>query len=103
MNLKDVFQICADICDKHIEKNPNARIKYGDGAIKYTDLKDELEKIRDWCYPMETKTLHKCICCKDCTYYKPYTHIQGGSKVKTYRCTLDNAVKPEDHYCSFAK
>lgn len=101
MNLKDVFQICCDICDKHIEKSPKACIRYGDDLIKYTDLRAELETIKDWCYPMETKELRKCIFCRNCTHYKPYTHIQGGSKVTVYRCDLDNLPKQPNHYCGY--
>lgn len=103
MNLKTVFEICSQICDKHIDKNPNACITYEDKRIPYTDIKHELDNIKEWCYPTESNNLRKCTYCQDCKHYKPYTHIQGGTKVTVYRCSFDNLPKQPEHFCGYAE
>lgn len=99
MTLKKLFDICSMICDKHIAKNEKACVTYQEEQVRYTEIKSELEKVRDWCYNMNTSNLKQCTECKDCIHYKT---MAKGTQVSQF-CELDNQQKPPVHYCSFAK
>lgn len=100
MTLKKLFDVCSMVCDKHISKNPDACVTYKDEKVRYTEIKEELEKVRDWCYNMNTTKLRQCTQCKDCVHYKITATV---SKGVTNSCELDNQYKPPEHFCSFAK
>lgn len=103
MTLKMLFDICSMICDKHIAKNENACVSYKDEQVRYTEIKSELEKVRDWCYNMNTTNLRQCTQCKDCAHYLITGTITKGEPKTKATCELDNQYKSPEHYCGFAK
>lgn len=105
MNLKTLFTLCSAVCDKHISKNEQACIRLGDELIPYTELKEEIDKVKEWCSPdVETERLKKVICCQDCKHYIACTQASHGSKPQVImRCELSNEVCPKTHYCGYAK
>ena len=105
MTLRELFELCSAVCDKHINKNPNAGIQTNDGAIFYTDLKAEIEKVKDWCYPnMDTDRLKLVVRCQECSYYQPCTQVAPHSQPQvTMRCNLTGEMTPKNHYCSYAR
>ena len=105
MKLLDLFKACSLVCDKHIAKNENACVRMDDALIPYTELKAEIEKVKDWCYPdLATEKLKKIVPCKECAHYKMCTTmIANNPKPQVaYRCSFDNDTKPANHYCSYA-
>lgn len=100
MTLKMLFDVCSKVCDKHIAKNENACVTYNNEQVKYTEIKEELEKVRDWCYNMSTTNLRQCTQCKDCKHYLVTKTVTKGVQST---CELDNQYKPPEHYCGFAK
>ena len=100
MNLKDLYEMCSLICDKHLAKNADACLTYKDQKIPYSMIKEELEKVRDWCYPLETRNIKKCTFCKDCIHYKSYTQA---SRAHIYMCSLDMKPKEKTHYCAYGE
>ncbi len=105
MNLKDLFEICSMICDKHIDRNPMACVVYEDNKILYTDIKQELNNLKDWCFPMDSKCIKKCTLCKDCKHYVAYTKSTYNHPKASvaYMCDLDNLPKKADHYCGYGE
>lgn len=103
MNLKDLFDICIAVCDKHLDRSEKACVIYKGDKIPYTKLKEEIETVKDWCYPMEVSDLHRCICCENCAYYQSYSRTSKGKVQTEMRCSFDNLPKPPKHYCSFAE
>ena len=103
MTTKDVFEICSMICDKHINKNPDACFKYNDKQYLYTDFKAELDKLKEWLYPVNTHCVKLTVDCQHCIHYKSYQHIESGTSVRTMRCNLDNLPKQPNHYCGYGE
>lgn len=106
MNLKTLFEACSIVCDKHIAKNEAACVRLGEELIPYTELKAEIEKLKEWCYPkLDTSTIKQIVNCRNCAHYKMCTRtIPNNPKPQvTFVCGLDNTPKPAEHYCSFAK
>lgn len=99
MTLKKLFDVCSMICDKHIAKNENACVTYQNEQVRYTEIKAEIEKVRDWCYNMNTSNLKQCTNCQSCVHYKT---LAKGTQI-TSSCELDNLPKAPDHYCGYAK
>lgn len=106
MNLKTLLSACSIVCDKHIAKNEQAIVRVEDNPILYTDLKAEIEKVKEWCYhDFDTDTIKQIIPCKKCVHYKMCTTcVPGKPKPQvTYRCSFDNEVKQPTHFCGYAK
>lgn len=103
MTIKDVFEVCSMICDKHINKNPNACFTYQGKQYSYADFQAELNKFKEWVYPVNTHSVKLCVDCKHCIHYKSYQHIEGGRSVSTMRCALDNLPKQPTHYCGYGE
>ena len=97
MDLKILFTLCSKICDKHITKNPDASISVADKKYSYKDIKQALEDIKSWCFPIPTETIKKVVCCSNCKHYK---QTKNG-KVSSWCCDLDNLSKKKDHYCAY--
>lgn len=107
MKLNTLFEACSLVCDKHIAKNENACVRISDDTlIPYTELKCEIDKVRDWCYPdLATERLKKIVTCKECVHYNMCTTIipNNPKPQVTHRCRLDNEIKDGNHFCGYAK
>lgn len=99
MDLKILFTLCSKICDKHIDKNPEACISLDRNKYSYTDIKQALENVKSWCYPIDTASIKKVTLCSNCKHYQ---EIKNG-KVKTWQCDKDNTPKSKDHYCGYGE
>lgn len=103
MDLKELFTLCSMICDKHIAKNPNACITLDDTKHRYVDIKDDLDNLIGWCYPMDTKEIKKCVMCSKCRHYKVVNKLSSGRSVVTFVCDLDKLPKNKDHFCGYGE
>lgn len=103
MDLKELFTLCSMICDKHIDKNPNACVSLNGTKHLYTDIKQDLENLLGWCYPMDTKEIKKCVMCSKCRHYTPTNRLSQGRTIVTYVCDLDKMPKKHDHYCGYGE
>lgn len=91
ITLKDLLGVCMAICDKHIGRNPRALIVYNRISMPYTVIKQNLQNVYEWCYPLKLSCLHKCVLCEECVHYRNRT------------CDIDNLTKPPTHYCGYAR
>ena len=57
VKLKTIFKACQSLCDKRIREKPQAGIIVDGEKVPYTELKDSLKRLQDWCYPMDTNAL----------------------------------------------
>lgn len=103
MDLKSLFKICSMICDKHIAKNPQACIAYEGRKYLYTTIKQDLENLLGWCYPMDTREIKKCVMCSKCRHYQPATKTSTNHQSVTFICDLDKMPKKPNHYCGYGE
>lgn len=98
MNLLTALKICITICENRDKEKPGAGLTNKGEHITYKEVAEELRKLKEWCYPLETKRLIvkgvRCAFCK---------HGTAANKTRSgFICDLDNQCKPRDHYCGFA-
>lgn len=109
MNLKDIFAVCINLCDLKLQDNPDIKFKRNGQIHTYTELKEELEKVSQWCYPLETQDLKLCIRCKNCKYYHKFKRCRNDKNTKyghpSYYmlCSLDKKPKDPNFFCGSAE
>lgn len=100
MTLKTIFRLCRKLC---LKQNPNSGYKVNGVKVSYTDLAEELKKLQDWCYPLDTQHLKIQVRCCECEHYKKFKHVESKRDRRTVMmCELDKKPKQKDHYCGYA-
>lgn len=103
MKLKTIFKACQNLCERRIKEKPQAGVVIDGEKVPYTELKESLKRLQDWCYPMDTNALKIQICCKDCEHYKRFKHVRDKRDRRTVLlCELDKSPKTKEHYCGYA-
>lgn len=105
MKLKTVYTMCELMCDSKSDKNPNGYLIIDNEKITYTELKNELRILKNWCNPNDnTDNLQMCVFCCDCKHNKKYRLSQGRYSHKMLTlCELDKKPKPDLHYCAYGE
>ncbi len=100
MTLKTIFRLCKKLC---LKQNPNSGYVVEGKKVSYSELAEELEKLQEWCYPLDTKHLKVQIRCCECQHYKKFKHVESKRDRRTVLlCELDKKPKAKEHYCGYA-
>lgn len=99
MKLKVLFTACSRLCRKKAEEQPNSGFKCNEGKFTYTQIAEELDKLKEWCYPLDTTKLKIHLECCDCAHYKKFRHRD---RAIVMLCELDKSPKDKTHYCGYA-
>lgn len=71
MKYKHILKACKHVLQKQYEAKPNGGIIIDGHKLTYGAILEGLEKLNRWVYPeLESESLVKVTCCKDCQYWQ---------------------------------
>lgn len=71
MKYNHILKSCKHVLQKQYEAKPNGGIIIDGQKLTYKAILEGVEKLNRWVYPeLESESLVKVICCKDCQYWQ---------------------------------
>lgn len=71
MRYNHILKACKHVLQKQYEAKPNGGIIIDEQKLTYKSILEGVEKLIHWVHPeLESESLVKVICCKDCQYWQ---------------------------------